>query len=338
VIQYYENTFFDLQESGELPIWEIERFVWIETADSDEERFELLAALLTHDAAKVRRDAVEALGQVESEKATDRLLAVLREEADEEVRRAAAGGLGRRFETRVTAALLRTAREDPSRRVRFSSLTLLHHHDVRAFTPELLELYRTNESTGFRAQILYALRKTEDPELLQHLRGFLAEGGDPELQRHLLDAVSEVGTREAADLVASVLQRTSNPRIQTAAFQALGKLGFGESFEKLHPYTRLSCEERRPGFFSPLLEAVRQVGTRDQILPVYEHFLSCSDRGIRSKVVSHLAMDGSDESASLLERHLREEPDPALARQISDALTDPEGIVPDRGGTRPSGV
>jgi hypothetical protein len=143
VVNYPNATYFKINDDKDSRVLRIEQL--LKTADENDAEAKsdsLLAMIHSNDNGK-RNDAIEALIDLKSEKATDAFIAVLRNDPDSTVRYTAARGLGYLHSDSIVSVLMESLQKEKVNFVKYQIIVSLGERRAKIAAPMLLKLYET---------------------------------------------------------------------------------------------------------------------------------------------------------------------------------------------------
>jgi HEAT repeat protein/beta-lactamase regulating signal transducer with metallopeptidase domain len=189
----------------------------------------LIGALNDSD-AEVRMSSVQALGQLEDERAVIALSNALRNDSDARVRKMAAWALGNIEDARALPALTHALKNDRDVEVRRTAVWALGQIESASAVPALTEALRDGDSE-VRSMAVWALGQIEDrsaiPALIQVLRG-----DDVNARRQAAWALGQIEDASAVPALATAL-RDSDAEVRSTAVWALGQIEAESAIEPL---------------------------------------------------------------------------------------------------------
>jgi HEAT repeat protein/beta-lactamase regulating signal transducer with metallopeptidase domain len=189
----------------------------------------LIGALSDSD-AEVRMSSVQALGQLEDERAVIALSNALRNDSDARVRRVAAWALGNIEDARAVPALTHALKNDRDAEVRRTSVWALGQIESASAVPALTEAMRDADSE-VRSTAVWALGQIEDrsavPALIQVLRD-----SDAATRKQAAWALGQIEDAAAVPALAAAL-RDADASVRSTAVWALGQIEAETAVEPL---------------------------------------------------------------------------------------------------------
>lgn len=179
--------------------------------------------------ARIRRDAVTALGSIRAEPAFRALVELIEQPGDSAMattRRQAVSTLARPGSQepqpqQVLDLLARVAKNDSTASVRNAAVDALASLRDPRTIPILLDLARTAPDTRVQQRAAQGLGRVDAERALDPLRQLIWEHPRPEVQTAAARALIMLATEDARQLLADVAERHERPEVRRTAVQAL---------------------------------------------------------------------------------------------------------------------
>ena len=229
----------------------------------DDRAADSLVALLDDKQQEIRVLAVEYLGLMRARSAVPKLVELARPGAPLRLRRAAVDALGEIADPRASETLLRILQQGPSE-LRHSAANALIYIDSPTVADQLLDMAR-DDTANYRAHALRALagilRERHHPKARKYMLE-LASSGARELSLNAIDGLGAMGDKAATPALIELLKSDSHR--QRAAATALGNLADARAVEPL--LTALRSRDDRVS--SAAAWALGKLGDRRALKPL----------------------------------------------------------------------
>ncbi|GEM_PF-2149622 len=311
VINYPKGCLFEITDGKNPRLLEMEQLLNAADENDAGARIDSLLSFVHSDGREVRTDAIEALIDLKAEKAAEAFVSVLRNDTDKGVRYSAAHGLGYLHSDGIVNALVECLQKEKSENVRYIIISSLGMHHAKIAAPLLLGLY---ESEGYNIQneILESLPSMGDStEVPSLLRLFLLDH-DRQHRHAMVQIIASFHTSEADSFSYDVLNTEESYWLKAAVIDGWRESGYTKGFDQLvkwasvafDPSMLLSKSQAEiQSLEIPLIYAVGNLGTPQQVASTLKPFANCTDSGIRQMAVLAL----KEEMAKNISQELRKE-------------------------------
>jgi hypothetical protein len=313
VVNYPNATYFKINDDKDSRVLRIEQL--LKTADENDAEAKsdsLLAMIHSNDNGK-RNDAIEALIDLKSEKATDAFIAVLRNDPDSTVRYTAARGLGYLHSDSIVSVLMESLQKEKVNFVKYQIIVSLGERRAKIAAPMLLKLYET-ELYDNRNAILETISALGDSTVVPSLIHLFSIDQDLQHRRLMAQTISSFHTLEADEFSSALLDTAKTYWLKSAVIYGWSRSTYTKGFDKIARWTSIPCaSDDHPskvmaeiqGLAFPLLRAIEKLGKPDQIASTLKVYSTCSDPAIRDMAVRIL----KEQMAKNITTELRKEID-----------------------------
>ena len=197
--------------------------IWIDSA-SDVESVERLRELFARERSlELKRDLISAVGVHQDASVVLRpLMEWLNSNEPESIRREAVEALGEVPDNRAVAALARVARNDRSSAVSKEAVETFESMKFDAATDTLISFVTSLEGSDLRREAVEALGGRRDRRSIAFLRKVALEHDDFRLRREAIEALASMHDDEGFEAVSAIARSARDPESRRTALDELG--------------------------------------------------------------------------------------------------------------------
>lgn len=265
-------------------------------------------------------DTVKVLGRIGDKQAVSSLLMAM-EHADSRLRRTLVEALGLLGDRSALGKIV-AAISDPDESVQLAALQAVQRiPDLRAVKPIIAILHQTKNS-ALKLQSVNALATCGNQKAVVILTALLPDA-DTELQRAIAKALCQLGSPEAAETLATLLE-VDDLAIITIALSGLRKLSVPSTIPKLCEL----CSDSNTSVRRYAVEALAETGADAAFTILEQRFAIEPTPEVRAALARGFGKFSGDRSVRLLENALKEESSVRTAAVMSLTQIGDETVIP----------
>ena len=183
--------------------------------------------------AKLRRKAVEALGDVNVPGVIELLKELATKSTDKELARAAMRALAEHQGPQSRATLLEIARSASDTELRTIAISELGDEGDEAAADELAKLFDAEKNPEVREQILSSLSQSDSPRARAKILEIARSGADLEIRKTAISLIGDREDAQAADILIQLYDAERNQDVKEQIISALGGMENKRALRKL---------------------------------------------------------------------------------------------------------
>jgi hypothetical protein len=316
VINYPKATLFSINDNNNPTFLEMERLLNISNLGNDAAKVDSLISMTRSNNKEIRVDAIEALIDLKAQKAAPIFISLLRNDPDSQIRYSAAHGLGFLHSDSIVTSLLECLRQEKSKNVKFGIISTLGMQHATIAAPILLGYYE-KEEYDIRNFILETVSRSADSTIVPTLIHLFLTDHNTQHRHQMAETIASFHTPEADEFSSKLLDTVQSFWIKSAVIRGWTESGYKKGYDQIvrwatipyasgKGYSQISAEMQ--GLLFPLLQAVEDLGTPEQIVSTLKVFSGCKDSGIRQ-----MALD-------ILKDQLKKKITPELHKKIDEEI------------------
>jgi HEAT repeat protein len=204
---------------------------------ADSERREAGVAVLeiarSETDSRLRRKAVEMLGEVKGPGVMELLKELVMKSSDRELVRAAISAISEHEGEPSRIILLELARSGADAELRSMAISELGDHNDKSTVDELIKLFEAEKNEAVRKHIISALADIDDALARAKIMELARSAADIEIRKTAISHIAEQEDEQAANALAQLYDAERNEEMKEEIIQALGEMENKRALRKL---------------------------------------------------------------------------------------------------------
>jgi HEAT repeat protein len=213
-------------------------------ADHGDPQAILIDVARNHSDPKLRRKAIQMLGEVKGNNVIEFLTELAIKSSDHETALEAARAIGEHEDARARTALLQIARTAADVQLRLRAIAELGGREDDTTGDELLKLFESEKNREIRLGIISALSDLETPRTRAKIVEIARMADDIELRRSAIEAIGEREDETAADALIQLYDAEKDEEMKEEIVEALGETNQKRALRKLMEIVKSGASAR----------------------------------------------------------------------------------------------